>query len=343
MTRRSLCKYLVLDAHSEIPKYQQLARKVQEAIAAKRIKRGQMLPSINELKSELKICKATAERGYKCLTDEGMIKGVPGKGYFVSSADVKWRLKVLLLFNNLNSSKRTIYDSISEVLSKHATIDLNVFNNDLRAFNDIIRQKNGNYTHYLIVPHFDQGAEKAHKILNTIEKGRLILLDRLVPKLSADFSAVYGNFQGSIFCSLEKVLPRLLRYHTINIVFPKSSYFAKEIAQSFREFCCQYKFNGRVLSDFANHNIEQGEVFITFRDIDLTTIIEKIQTKNYAAGQEVGVISYNETPSKQIILNDITTISTDFQKMGKMAAELVLCDKTKRIELLCDLALKSSL
>ena len=343
MTRRSLCKYLVLDSPSAIPKYLQLARKVQEAIAVGRINRGEMLPSINELKSELKISKATAERGYKCLSDEGIIKGVPGKGYFLSNTDIKWRLRVLLLFNNLNADKGIIYNSISAVLSKHATIDLNIFDNDLRVFKEIIRQKNGVYTHYLIMPHFDQGTEKVHEILNTIKKGRLILLDKLVPKLYTDFSAVYGNFHGNIFWSLEKVLSRLLRYHTINIVFPKHSYFAKEVSDSFRKFCVQYKFKWKVLPDFDNHNIGPGEVFISFSDKDLEALIEKIRAKNYTAGLEVGVISYNDTPSRKIIPNDITTISMDFQAMGRTAGELVFCDKTKRIELPCYLALKSSL
>ncbi len=31
----------------------------------------------------------------------------------------------------------------------------------------------------------------------------------------------------------------------------------------------------------------------------------------------LGVISYNETPLKKIILNGITTISTDFQMMER--------------------------
>jgi DNA-binding LacI/PurR family transcriptional regulator len=35
------------------------------------------------------------------------------------------------------------------------------------------------------------------------------------------------------------------------------------------------------------------------------------------------VISYNETPLKKIILNGITTISTDFEAMGIEAANIV--------------------
>ena len=49
-------------------------------------------------------------------------------------------------------------------------------------------------------------------------------------------------------------------------------------------------------------------------------------------GEQVGIISYNETPLKKIILNGITTISTDFRKMGEMVAELVLSKELKHLE-----------
>ena len=38
----------------------------------------------------------------------------------------------------------------------------------------------------------------------------------------------------------------------------------------------------------------------------------------------MGVISYNETPLKRIILNGINTISTTFHLMGEKAAQLIL-------------------
>ena len=41
---------------------------------------------------------------------------------------------------------------------------------------------------------------------------------------------------------------------------------------------------------------------------------------NLVIGKQVGIISYNETPLKKIILNGITTISTDFEAMGIEAA-----------------------
>jgi DNA-binding LacI/PurR family transcriptional regulator len=57
----------------------------------------------------------------------------------------------------------------------------------------------------------------------------------------------------------------------------------------------------------------------------------------------VGVISYNETPLKKIILNGITTIPTDFQMPGEKAAQLILEEYTGHVEIPIYLTLRSSL
>jgi DNA-binding LacI/PurR family transcriptional regulator len=46
---------------------------------------------------------------------------------------------------------------------------------------------------------------------------------------------------------------------------------------------------------------------------------------------------------KKIILNGITTISTDFQQMGKMTAKLILEGSRKHIEVPFLLTLRNSL
>jgi DNA-binding LacI/PurR family transcriptional regulator len=55
------------------------------------------------------------------------------------------------------------------------------------------------------------------------------------------------------------------------------------------------------------------------------------------------LISYNETSLKKIILNGITTISTDFQMMGEKAAELILNQSTEHVAIPFYLTLRNSL
>ena len=75
----------------------------------------------------------------------------------------------------------------------------------------------------------------------------------------------------------------------------------------------------------------------------LVILIEKILATKMKVGKHVGVISYNETPLKKIILNGITTISTDFQMMGEKAAQLILEKSVQHIEIPFSLTLRASL
>ena len=60
-------------------------------------------------------------------------------------------------------------------------------------------------------------------------------------------------------------------------------------------------------------------------------LIEKIIETKLEIGKHVGVIYYNETPLKRIILNGINTISTDFHLMGEKVAQLIFLKCTEHI------------
>jgi DNA-binding LacI/PurR family transcriptional regulator len=76
---------------------------------------------------------------------------------------------------------------------------------------------------------------------------------------------------------------------------------------------------------------------------DLVLLIEKILATKLKVGKNVGVISYNETPLKKIILNGITTISSDFEMMGKKTAQLILDRSVQHLEIPFYLTIRASL
>ena len=78
-------------------------------------------------------------------------------------------------------------------------------------------------------------------------------------------------------------------------------------------------------------------------DNDLVVLIERLVESKFKVGKDVGVISYNETPLKKIILNGITTISTDFESMGEETAKLIKENSLRHIEVPFSLRLRSSL
>jgi DNA-binding transcriptional regulator YhcF (GntR family) len=343
MKKPSLFKYIYIDYESATPKYLQLANSIVKAIGEGKILKDETLPSINELSFEFEISRDTAEKGYKHLKKIGVLGSVPGKGFYVKHTDVNHQLKIFLLFNKLSSHKKIIYDALVSSLGEMATVDFYIYNNDFGFFKKLLQHRRDDYTHYVIIPHFMEGGENAHEIINGLEKEKLILLDKLVPEVKGDYAAVYENFEKDIYGALEQALEPLSKYHTLKLIFPENTYFPNEIVKGFRRFCHQYAFNFKVVHRIETEQVGEGEVYINLMENDLVTLIEKIINEQFQVGKQVGVISYNETPLKKIILNGITTISTDFQMMGERTAELILNKSREHIEIPFTLTLRSSL
>lgn len=343
MKQPPIFEYLHIDYYSATPKYLQLANSIIRAINEGKLKKNDTLPSINELSFEFEISRDTAEKGYKHLKNIGVLGSVPGKGYFVKNAELNQTLKIFLLFNKLSPHKKIIYDALADALGDMAAIDFYIYNNDFALFKKLIENPKEDYTHYVIIPHFMDGGENAVDVINTIPKERLILLDKLIPGVTGNFGAVYESFEKDIYHSLEQALEPLAKYHTIKIIFPEYTYYPQEILKGFSRFCHQYAFNYKVVHDISIEPIKEGEVFINLMDNDLVTLIEKILVTKLRVGKHVGVISYNETPLKKIILNGITTISTDFQLMGEKTAELILNQSSEHVPIPFHLTQRASL
>lgn len=41
-------------------------------------------------------------------------------------------------------------------------------------------------------------------------------------------------------------------------------------------------------------------------------------------GEDISVISYNDAPINEVILNGLTSVSTDFKQMGETAAQMIM-------------------
>ncbi len=336
-------KHLFIDYYSATPKYLQLANCIIKAISEGVLKENDVLPSINELSFEFEISRDTAEKGYKHLKKTGVLGSVPGKGYYVKNAELDHKLKIFLLFNKLSAHKKIIYDSFVASLGDMAAIDFYIYNNDFLLFKKLISQQKGDYSHYVIIPHFLEGGENVHEIVNTLPKDKLILMDKLLPGVTGDYAAVYEDFEEDIYNALVQANNKLSKYNTIKIIFPEYTYHPTEILEGFYKYCQQYAFNYKVVHQIEVEPIQKGEVFINLMENDLVTLIEKILATGLKVGKDVGVISYNETALKKIILNGITTISTDFQMMGEKTAQMILGQSTEHVAIPFYLTLRASL
>ena len=339
----NLYRVLKIDDFSATPKYVQIYNAIIKGIETLPLEKGYLLPSINDMSYELDVSRDTVEKAYRHLKNLGILGSVPGKGFFISKTDYTPSARVLLMFNKLSAHKKIIYDELVAALGEHASIDFYVYNNDFSKFRRIFEQHKEGYTHYVIIPHFKEGEEEAAAVISQLTEGKLILLDKKIAGITIPYAAVYENFKEDIYLALQSAVQALSQYDSLNILFPSDSYFPREILSGFKLFCTENGFPFKVIPHLCEHTIRPGEVYINLMEDDLIHLLENISHAGLEVGRDVGIISYNETPWKQFILNGITTISTDFRKMGQMAADTILHDVWEHQEVPFRLKLRPSL
>lgn len=319
-----MLRLIQIDEFSSTPKYRQLANAIIDGIQRGEIKKGDLLPSINEVSFEHYMARMTVDKGYTYLKQQGIIESVRGKGFFIKVDEVPRNLRIFLLFNKLSVHKKIIYDAFVQSIGDQGSIDFYIYNNDFNLLKKIVESRDREYTHVVLIPHFVEGEEMAVDLINSLPKEKLILVDKLLPGIQGNFGAVYEDFEHDIYQSLQQAKVALSAYQQICLVFPAESYYPKEILQGFLHFCEDYAFDYKVIQFIENESITDGQVYITILEDDLIYILDQVRDKGLRLGKEVGVISYNETPIKRLLFDGISTISTDFEALGQKAAELVL-------------------
>lgn len=329
---RNFLKILSVNKHSSTPMYHQIYDSIKHGIEDGVVDQGDVLPSINDLCVALDISKNTSEKAYNLLKEKGFLGSVPGKGYFIINPKIPCRKKILLLFNKISTHKKIIYDSFVQVMSpNNASIDLCVYNNDVDELAKLITEKLPSYHKFVVIPPFVKNDEPIYDIIKKIPADQLYILDRHLQYKELFKGAVYQDFEKDIYFALESLITRLKRYDQINIVFPDHTSHAVEILSGFRKFCQKNRFKFKVITDVEKEEIKKGTVYISLMEDDLVILIEKIQLSGLKPGVDMGIISYNETPLKRMILNGLTTISTDFSLMGEMMAELLLGNSNQQV------------
>ena len=321
-----------INEYSKTPKYQQIVNSVVAGLEQGKIKVDEKLPSVNQMLIEFDISRDTVVRAYDLLKEMGIITSVPGKGYYLQSTNFKQKARVFLLFNKLSAHKKLIYDAFSTTLGEEAAIDFFIYHNSFRLFKQLVLDhKDQPYTHFVIIPHFLEGGYYAEEIIQQISPEKLIILDKLIEGVPEECAAVYQDFAEDIFIALKEAKKLLSKYQKLRLIFPPYSYHPIEILDGFEKFCAEYAFGYDVIKDIGVAELKKGDVYINLMEDDLVTLIKRIKLQGWTAGKDVGIISYNETPLKEILLDGITVISTDFAKLGETAARLILENKKERI------------
>ena len=73
------------------------------------------------------------------------------------------------------------------------------------------------------------------------------------------------------------------------------------------------------------------------QDEETRKTVEAITGSGWRVGEEIGLICYNDFPLNEYILGGLTTLTTDFVEMGRVAGEMILSGKLSKEHISCSL------
>ncbi|MDE2393147.1 MAG: GntR family transcriptional regulator [Cytophagales bacterium] len=315
---------IYFDPSSSKPKYQQLIDGIIDGINSGLLEHGKQLPSINKVASEFNMARMTVTKAYDDLREKGLISSHHGKGFYVSSTNTKNALRVFILMDALTPYKEILYDSIIQHLGEDVSHNLFFHYHDIELFEELITNNLGKYNHYIILPHFNKSVAR---IVSKIPKDKLLVLDINVKEFSDDYSILYQNFESNIYQGLTACLDKVKKYQQINLLLSSKSfqYTPDGIIQGFTQFCSENNLEFDIIPDLDDdYELQVNQAYIVFREYDLIKMINWTTKNKLKVGKDIGIISYDDTPLKEIIAEGISVISNDFKKMGERAAEMII-------------------
>jgi len=313
----------LIDGTSDMPKFRQLIEAVNNAISQKRLSVGDHLPSVNHVCQRYKLSRDTVFKAYSILKDRGVIESVPNKGYFIAQ-EVR---RVFLFLDTFKAYKEVLYDSFIKNLPDNVIADVHFHHYKPDVFRKQIEENLGKYAKYVVMP-FDHPSISG--TLDLLPDNKLLLIDWNIYAKEKN-NLLYQDFGQPVLDELEKVIHLLKKYERLVFVYPEYTNHPYESVKYFEKFCRKHHFDYDILKDSNRFIVEQGVAYLSVSDRILGRFLEQTREMELEPGDDVGFISYNETPMKKFIYKGITVLSTDFQMLGKKAAEFVSRDEPMNI------------
>lgn len=310
------------DKQSIKPIYQQIKEDILNAVEEQKLRIGESIPSINKICGEFELAPGTVIRAYEELREMGIISSKQGKGYFVAGTQVEQKTKIFLLFDRMNAFKEILYDSFRQEFDEDVEIQVFFHHYDSKRFEKLVRENLGKFSHYVLMPHLN---ENIQRIVQRIPEKRLIFIDNLPANLDTNARAVSQDFYNDIYKALKERINEISKYKSINLSLSKSDFqfVPHETQKGFINFCEIHQFQHKIMQNITEANISKNNLYIIFDDSELLNTLKIIQRKGWKLKDDIGIISFDETPMKELLAGGISVLSTDFELMGKTAAEMV--------------------
>lgn len=311
-------KSILIDDSLGVPKYRQLINSIYTAITVGELKLGDKIPSLNQICVEYELSRDTVMVAFNELKAKGIINSIPGKGYYINSVEITLDQKIFVLFDELNAFKEDLYTSLLNNLELKSSVDIYFHHFNYQVFRNLILESIGKYTAYVIMPAtFDDTLE----IIGKLPKDKVYILDRKKDDLW-EYPVVYQDFEQDVYDALLDGQEVLKKYSKLIMIFPGGKEPEGRML-GFQRFCSDKGFNFEIIRTLVNKEMKRGEAYFAPSDRNLVKLVKMAADKNLVLGVDIGIVSFNDTVLKEVVAGGITTVSTDFELMGRTLAHMI--------------------
>ncbi|MEX0287734.1 MAG: GntR family transcriptional regulator [Flavobacteriaceae bacterium] len=327
-----------LGENHNLIKHEQLVQGIIQTIDEGTLRRGDKLPSINNMVSELGFARKTIVKAYEELKDRGLIESKKLKGYFIISDETNITMRIALLLFAFQRFQEDFYNTFRKELGKRFQIDVFFHHNNLEIFETVFKNIRGRYGKYVIAPIPNT---RVTTLLKSIAPEKLLIIDRYL-KMPKSYSYISQEFEESTYSMFSALLPNIKKYK--KFVFIEGTQDSPvEIRRGFNKFLAEYGLDGEVKQVFQFGSLKKGVLYFLNSDTQLWDLLKDCRNNGFVIGQDIGVVSHDDHVVKEIVSGGITTMSTDFNYMAKLAADHIKAGSFTQIIMPRELVQRNSL
>ncbi len=307
-----------------VSKSEQIIAFVTESVRSGKYLSGQAIPSINFTAQKFGVARKTVVRAYEKLKNTGLIESRPKTGFFVINKRPSNKLKVLLIVHSFDGHWEVLYNDFREGANGFCEIEIFFHHYNIKVLELIINRNINDYDLF-IISSFNHPRIKG--VIGRVPAYKVLLVSRK-DRLDESYNYIIQDFKTGTYSALCMAHEQILKYKKINLAYPEKEGHSINLKEGFESYCDEHSMAFETVNSLKEIEIRRGESYLTVSDNDLIYLLNVCKTKNWKLGKDVGVLSYNETPLKQVIRDGISVISCNFELMAAEMAGFIKEQKT---------------